>query len=159
VTDYTPTVEGFLAFIRDIMGVPVGALPNNAPVIQVAYDLAIALVLPEFAIVAPVLYQQAVYNLAGSNLLNFAPDVPGGPTININGFEVPYFQALRRQYGMNSFVAGVVQSTSDEGTGESMLVADWFKNMTLRDLQLLKDPYGRAYLAIAQSAGPLWGIS
>ena len=33
------------------------------------------------------------------------------------------------------------------------------KDFTLANLQNLKTPYGRQYLAWAQAYGPLWGLS
>jgi hypothetical protein len=156
----TPTAAGFLDFVRNGMGIPVGALPDTSYWLDVSYQAALAVANPDIAIVAPIIWPLAVYNLGGSYLLSMAVDpIPTTVTININGDAVPYFQALRRQYGLNSFKAGVISSSSDEGTSESMLVADWFKDLTLANLQQLKDPYGRAYLAWAQSAGSLWGIS
>jgi hypothetical protein len=68
------------------------------------------------------------------------------------------FADIRTAYKINSFVPGMVSSTSDNGTSTSLITPDFFQNLTLSDLQLMKTPYGRAYLAIAQKAGNLWGI-
>lgn len=158
---HKPTLAGFLNFIRTVMQIPAAALPDNSPVITIAFDVSIEIVNPQFNwIGASLIYELAVYNLAGSNLLNYATD-PLPPTffINVNGTEVPYFQALRQQLGMTSFVAGVIQSTSDESTAESLMVPDALKGLTLANLQQLKDPYGRQYLAFAQDYGSLWGLS
>jgi hypothetical protein len=40
-----------------------------------------------------------------------------------------------------------------------MATPDFVKTLTLANLQQLKTPWGRQYLAYAQSAGPLWGLS
>ena len=45
-------------------------------------------------------------------------------------------------------------------TGRVVIVQEAAKNFTLANLQALKDPYGRQYLALAQSYGPeTWGMS
>jgi hypothetical protein len=36
-------------------------------------------------------------------------------------------------------------------------VPDFFKDLSLADLQMLQDPWGRRYLMIAQQFGSLWG--
>jgi len=38
-------------------------------------------------------------------------------------------------------------------------VPDFFKDLSLADLQMLQDPWGRRYLMIAQQFGSLWGLS
>ena len=61
-----------------------------------------------------------------------------------------YFADLRKLFKINSFVAGVIESSHDATTGQSFAVSDAMKDLTFSDLQLLKTPWGRAYLAIAQ---------
>ena len=60
---------------------------------------------------------------------------------------------------INSFVAGVIESSADESTSQSMKVPDQFEGLTIADLQNLKTPWGRTYLGIAQSIRTDWGIS
>lgn len=154
------TIAGFLDFIRNTMQIPVIALPDDSPSIQIALAIAEDLTNPALkAIQSPAcstlnytgssIYDLAVYNLGGDNLINFAQDVSGGT----------FFQTARQSYGINSFVAGVISSTSDNGTGESMVVPDSLKNLTLQNLQQLKTPYGRQWLYFSQAYGTLWGIS
>jgi hypothetical protein len=154
------TLAGFMSFIRDNMQIPASALPDGSYSILMALAISESIVNPALKVVGPCgsnslgytgpsIYDLAVYNLAGDNLINFASDVPGGT----------FFATARQGYGLNSFVAGVVSSTSDNGTGESMTVPDSLKDLTLQNLQSLKTPWGRQYLYFAQAYGTLWGLS
>lgn len=151
-----PTEAGFLAFIRNVMRIPTGALPDNEYIIGYAYNYAIMIVNQVLQIVGspnpayPTYYAIAVYNLAGDTLVNYAPDQPGST----------YFADLRAALKLDSFVAGVVSSSSDNATSQSLELPDFFKNLTLDELQLLKTPWGRRYLGLAQAYGPAgWGIT
>ena len=150
-----PNLTDYMTFIRNEMGITADQLPDASPVIQTSLDVAVAIVSTWLCQISSLIYVLAVYNLAGDRLLNFAPDnaaatIPADQT---------YFSALRTSYGINSFVAGVIQSSGDEGTNESWLVPDSLKGLTLMDLQNLKTPYGRVYLQFAQQLGPVWGLS
>jgi len=95
-----------------------------------------------------------VYNLGGDNLVNFAQDNSAlAPPNNT------YFTDLRAKLKINNFVAGVVENASDQGTAMSALVPDFFKQLSLSNLQNLKTPWGLTYLSFAQRQGTLWGIS
>lgn len=161
-----PTLGGFLAFIRDVMGITVPQLASNAAVIALAYNAALqvvnlALKLPTCGAgvdpTQPSLYTLAVYNLAGDRLLNWAQDPIGAPVYENN---LPFFRFTRKTLNLTGFTPGVIQSTNDLSTGGSYVVPDAFRNLTIRDLMNLKTPYGQEYLAIAQDYGPTeWGIS
>ncbi len=160
-----PTLAGFVLFITDVMRIPPSALPRTSPFIAYAFANALAIVNPALQCVAIpqqdaagvtlnpggwTIYALAVYNLAADNLINYAPDQ--------QGFE--YFEKLREKLNINGFVSGVVQSSGDEGSNVSLVVQEAAKMFTLANLQQLKTPYGRTYLALAQSAGPTtWGIT
>jgi hypothetical protein len=146
-----PTREGFLKFLRCLVGIPTTALPDCSEAVTAAFCNALEIVNLQISQASPLLYREAVYNLATDYLITWAPDYQGSK----------FFAELRGKDGYNitAFTAGVIQATADEGTSESMLVPDFFKQLTLADLQNLKTPYGRAYLAIAQRAGTLWGLS
>jgi hypothetical protein len=139
------------------MGIDPLVLPTNSPVIGWAFQVAMMIVNPDLATVATAygtvpatsLYELAVYNLAGDNLVNYAPDQPGRT----------YFADLRASLNLNAFTAGVVTTAADQNTSDSLAVPDSLKNLTIADLQNLKTPWGRAYLAIAQRYGTLWGLS
>ena len=149
-----PTLTGFLAWVRAVMGLTTSQLPDNSPAIPWAFNVAVAIVSLDLN-ASPVgtsgdtIYELAVYNLAGSNLLNWAPNNPPNT----------FFTDYRAANNLNAFVSGVIQSASDEGTSDSFVVSDFMKNFTLADLQYLKDPYGRQYLAFAQRLGTLWGLT
>ena len=145
----TPNLTDFLSFIRNVMGILPIYLPDNSVNITYAYDIAIDIVNPSLAVAPGNIYALAVYNLGGDNLVNFAPDQQ-----NQN-----YFANLRTQLGINTWVPGVIQSSADQSTSESMLTPDFMKGFTLSDLQNLKTPWGRQYLAFAQRYGTLWGLT
>lgn len=145
----TPNVSDYLLFIRNVMGVSTTQLPDDSPYIQYSFDNALEVVNQDLAIMSSRMYTLAVYNLGGDYLINYAPDQPGQT----------YFADLRKAFKINAFVAGVISSASDEGTSESLTVPEAFQHLTLADLQNLKTPYGRQYLAIAQRYGTIWGLS
>jgi hypothetical protein len=230
------TLAGFISFIQLNMQIPASALPTNSPVIPMALAIAQDIVNPALCAIGnvstsyagPSIYDLAVYNLAGDNLINFATDqsvaIAGiawasstatattavahgfntGDPILITGnaplaynsqpgpnnasvaaqivvtsstaFSYPvaanpgsfvsggqaseiFFANARRQFGINSFVAGVISSSADVSTSESLLVPDQMKTLTLSNLQNLKTPWGRQYLAFAMQYGSLWGMS
>ena len=149
-----PTIAGFIWFIQNIMGISATYLSSTSPAIQFAYDTATDIVNESFqnvpsAPTSPSIYAQMIYNLAGDMLINVATDQPGQN----------YFQTTRDQLHINTFIGGVIQSSGDEGTNESMVVPDQFKTFTVANLQNLKTPWGRRYIGLAQSYGNLWGIS
>jgi hypothetical protein len=82
-------------------------------------------------------------------LLPLAQDQPG----------LCFFEEIRKKFNLLGFVAGVISSGEDQGTGETLLNPTVMENLSFADLQNLKDPFGRAYLAIASSIGTCWGIS
>lgn len=154
-----PTFEGFGEWVRTYMQIPVQALPDGSPWTQWAYDYAIATVNLQIAALPGPAYLIAVYNLAGDWLIQNCPDVPPPNEYDYPGTDTPYFQYLRQQYGLNTFQPGLIQSSADEATSQSYMIPDAFKDMTMSDLNNLKTPYGRAYMAIAQKTGSLWGFS
>lgn len=139
---------GFLAFIRNV-GVTAAQVPNASADIDNALAMALEIVLTDIQSASPLMYDQAVYNLAFSIMLEIGTDQPGQT----------FFLDQRKNYDLNGFVPGVIASTSDEGTSESLVNPDFMKNLQLSDLQYLKNPWGRQYLAIAQRFGPIWGMS
>ncbi len=157
--DTTPTRAGFLLFIRNVMGISTTLLPDNSTSIDLALALALDVANPGIIVISPTQYTWAVYNLAGSQLLTYAQDLPDAPVVVGSEPQQAYFAYARTKFNINGFVSGVIQSAGDEGTSSSMVVQEAAKNFTLGNLQNLKDPYGRAYLAIAQAMGDLWGLT
>lgn len=145
----TPTLPGFIAFIRGNMGIEPVNLPDNAPVIPMAFAVALEIVNQQLAQASSLIYELAVYNLGGDNVINFAADAPGKT----------YFAKLRKSFGIASFVGGVISSSADETTSQTIATPDALKKLTLADLQNMKTPWGRQYLAFAQRVGTLWGLT
>lgn len=146
---YEPTVAGFQDFVTNVMQVPDTALPVGSAWITNAFLIAKELVLCQIKKISPLLYQQAVYNLAASILIQYCLDQPG----------YTFFADYRSQHGIGTFTPGVISSSSDSTTSQSWLNPDFMKNLTLADLDNLKNPYGMAYLKIAQAYGSIWGLT
>jgi hypothetical protein len=144
-----PTLAGFLTFIRNAAGIPTSALPDDDIQITYAFNVAIELTLLELQQVSTTIYMLAVYNLGVSNLINWANDQAGQT----------YFADLRKSLDITAFVGGVVSSTADVSTSETLLSPDFLKGLTMANLQQLKDPYGRQWMAFMQEYGTIWGIS
>jgi len=107
----------------------------------------------------PSYHAWAVYNLGGDILVNYAPDNDDA-TPPVEPPNDHYFTILRTKLGLNSFVPGIIQSSSDNGTSVSYMTPGWMEQMTLANLQQLKTPWGRQYLMLAQAYGPtIWGLS
>jgi|SRR5580700_3659970 hypothetical protein len=230
-----PTLGGFQTFVQNVMGISPNYLPLDSPSYLYAYNAALNLVNLNLNCLPAQqgswsLYSQAVYNLAGHNLIEYAPDqswpisaaawasnlvtvttstpntlYPGdniaiagvsplaymkppppsrGPfivnsvvdsehftyalspnpgTANVlAGASVSqtFFQQLRAACKITAFFPGVVGNASDVSTSVGIDNPDFMRGLQLSDLQLLKTPYGQAYLRIAQKAGPtVIGIS
>lgn len=155
-----PTQAGFNAWVYSAMGITTAQLPSDSPYLTYAFDVAMDIVNQTLQAASGSIYTLAVYNLGGSNLINFAQDPPGSPNVPGSSPPAPFFANLRQKWGILSFTAGVVQASSDETTSQTLLVQEALKNITLADLQYLKDPWGRQYLAFAQKYGPaVWGLS
>jgi hypothetical protein len=78
---------------------------------------------------------------------------PGAVT-NEGVFGLTFFADLRKQFKLLTLVAGPVQTATDQGTSTTLAVADFFKTLTIGDLDLMNTPWGQRYLAYAQKAGP-----
>ena len=160
---YTPTLAGFTAWIFGAgMGVPTAYLQSDDPVIQQCYDISTETVRLGFSCFAPAVYQLMLYNLGGHYLAQFAQDpspLPDPPFIIVDGVSYGFWSYLRKSTGLNGFVSGVVQASSDEGTSVSLVAPRWADNLTIGQLQLTNTPWGRTYLGWAQDAGTAWGLS
>lgn len=149
-------ITDFVWFIQNVMKVPSSALPTSGLTtyadITTAYAVALETVDIYILNISPLYYNLAVYNFAGDYLINWAQDLPS-PSCST------FFADTRAQWNITGFKAGVVQSSADEGTSTSLSVAPAQTDLTLFDLQMLKTPYGRTYMAIAQKFGDVWGIT
>ncbi|EBZ8114989.1 hypothetical protein EGU74_19540, partial [Salmonella enterica subsp. enterica serovar Typhi] len=131
----TTSLSGFIEFVRTDMGVTAAQVPDDSPSFSLAYNGAIEWVNQEIACVMPNLYTVAVYNLGASFLVNYGTE--------------SVFADFRKEYGLNNFKAGVITGAGDNSTSAQRLVPDFFKDLSLADLQMLQDPWGRRYLMIA----------
>lgn len=144
-----PSLSGYIWFLQNIVGLNTTVLPEDSPVINWSYNMATNLVWQILAYLPcppdQFLYTNAVYNLATDFLLTNAQDQAGQD----------FFSTYQQKYNLRAFVGGVIQSASDESTSSSMVVPKQFDALTIQNLQNLKTPYGRQYLAIVQSLGSL----
>lgn len=148
-TQAAPNVTDLTTFLQTIAEIPTSALPANSPYIPWALSYAEEMTLLVLNAVGQDFYCFAVYCLATSFLINWCPDQMGGT----------YFQTLRQKWDITGFVGGTIQSSADQATSESLLAPDFLSGLTLQNLQALKDPFGRQWLAMNQELGPIWGIS
>ncbi len=153
MAETTPSLEGFIAFCRSIVGIPEDAMADDDPGFQDALDFALAW-MPDVLKCAPgrmrLLYVSCTYNWGASLILQFQQDQVG------TGF----FAAMRAKFGTLNFVPGVVSSTADESTSTTLTVGKALQNLSLMDLQRAKDPFGRQALSILMQFGPnVWGVS
>lgn len=144
-----PTEAGYLLFLRNIAGIPTSALPDASPSIPLSYNIALDITSKWLECISGDIYTLCVYNLATDRLINFAADTPPST----------FFADARKSYTLNVFVPGVVQDSHDETTGQSLLVPDFYKALTLLDQSIMQTPFGRTYLGYEQQLGSLWGVS
>ncbi|EDU6784099.1 hypothetical protein CJG67_003916 [Salmonella enterica subsp. enterica serovar Gaminara] len=141
-----PSLEGFHRFVRDEMGVPVDAITDEDPTLECCFQAAMEFIPGDLGLERlPVIYTRTVYNAAASFLLNFAPG--------------PWFSEWRKKFGLGKLVTGLVNSAADQGTSGSVTLSDALSNLSLLDLQMLQDPYGRQVVAVLMQMGTLWGYT
>lgn len=144
-----PTLVGYNAYIRDVVKIPEAALPIDDPVIEWSYNYAINATLELIGTIPCVpdewLYSSAVYNFATHMLMVWAQDQPNND----------FFAKIQRQYNLHSLVAGAVEAAKDESTSTQLKLPKFFDGLTFMQLDLMKTPWGRQYLEIAQSVGSL----
>jgi hypothetical protein len=148
-------ITDFAWFVTNVMAVPTNALaspvvsdPNVITAFAVAMD-TVSKWLQWNPYAGSLYYNLAVYNFAADYLINWA----------IDPMCVTFWEDARKKLNITGFVGGIVSSTADESTSTSLDVSEKTADMTMFDLQLMKTPYGRAYLAIAQKIGTVWGLS
>lgn len=70
------------------------------------------------------------------------------------------FATARQKFRLGQFFPGMVSTSSDVSTSVGLENPDFMRGLTIENLQLMSTPFGRAYMAIAQKAGPaVWGVS
>ena len=136
------SLSGFTDFVR-AEGVSTTVLPDDSLYLSTAYDIASSIVNTDINLISSIIYDLSVYNLGMDNLINFAQDVTGQT----------YWADIRKQFNVNSFVAGVIKESNDETTGQTIETPEYFKQMSLINLQNLKTPYGRVYMQYSMQYG------
>ncbi len=145
----TPNLTDFTTFVYNQGVLPVN-LPSTSEYLVWSLDYAGNIALAPPPAMPSIVYVMAIYNLGMHHLLKIAQDVTGSN----------FFQTQRQAYNLLSFTAGPVISSQDQATQTNLEVSEWMKTMTLSALDYLKTPWGREYLAYAQSYGPnIVGVS
>lgn len=144
-----PNLTDFTAFCRSYAGIDATVMPDADPGFQRALSISLGMVPLELNCLDPFIYSDCVYCWGVSVILQFQQDQPGQV----------YFDTLRTQYGTYNLVPGVITSDADEATSTTLTTGKGLQNLTLEDLQRIKDPYGRQAIAYLQSLGTLWGLS
>lgn len=168
--EWPPTFAGFRQFVREVVGIPELYLPDGSTSMNWAWFLANDTVLWRFRFVpnyqpGPMqqIYSFMVYCLASHNLFMWAQDVQPPPDppfkLDANGNPIGFFAYYRQLYGLNAFSPGIVETAYDQGTGTGLVIPDAMKQLTPDQLQLMKTPWGRAYLNYAMAWNRPWGIT
>ena len=142
VTPNTPNLADFTTYVYD-QGIPTAALPSNSDYLTYAFNYSQNVALQPAPSMAGIVFVMASYNLGMHHLLEIAPDQTGQT----------WFASARSQYQLLLPKVGVVSSGGDQGTSDTLVVPDFFKDMTLFALGLMKTPWGRRYLDYAQMYG------
>lgn len=144
-----PTLAGFIAWARVIMGIPTAAMSDDDPGWNYAFYISMDWVPTDLSSISGDMYTLAVYNWAGSSLLQFQQDYTGQI----------FFTNARTAFKIDNFVAGVVGASADSSTSGTYIVGTGLSNLDAISLQRVKDPYGRQAIAIMQALGTLWGLT
>jgi len=149
MADITPTLAGFEAYCRNPVGITTDVMPLNDPGFALWLAIALEWIPCELQQVSATLYTYCVYNWGVSVLLQFQQDQTGQT----------YFADKRATFGIYNLLAGVISGTADESTSTSLTVGKGMSNLSLQDLQRIKDPYGRDAIATLMEMGTLWGLT
>lgn len=145
-----PTIDGFLLFVRNTAGIPVSAIADDDPMIQACYDQANELLNVGMGLeLIPVTFVNTVYSAGVSMLLNYANDT--APST--------WFADMRKSLGIGKQLLGVLTGAADNGTSGNMVVSNAMTNLSLMDLQMMQDPFGRQVIAVLMELGPIWGYT
>ncbi|MDR8054214.1 hypothetical protein [Burkholderia cenocepacia] len=140
--------DGYLQYLRNVVGVPVAALPDDSVYITLSYEIGLSLTPCGFNRASSSIYELMVYACATSFLLNNTPDQ----------LNQSWFDQVRTKYGLLDSFNGIITSAGDQGTNAAAVVPDWVKRATLAELQWMKDPFGRQFLGFLQMAGSNWAL-
>lgn len=144
-----PNLADFVTFCRDVAGITTVFMPDGDPGFDRAFAIAQAMVPCELCQVSPYIFTDCTYCWGVSVILQFQLDQAGQT----------FFTSMREAYGTNNLVPGVISSDADESTSTTMTVGKGLSDLTLTDLQRIKDPFGRQAIAYLQDLGTLWGLT
>jgi len=147
--DAIPSEADFILFCRNVAGITTTVMPDGDPGFDYAYAFALQWIPQTLNCVSGVMYTAAIYNWGVSLLIEFQQDQVGQT----------FFADLRKQFGTSNFVPGVISTTADQATSDSLTIGTALSNMNLIDLQRATDPFGRRALAMMSALGPYWGLS
>jgi hypothetical protein len=148
ITPTVPNLADFLTFAAG-QGVPTADVPTSSDAVyqpQYALDAALDEVAGEDSIGASsavMRYVMAVYNLALHIWVVQGDDLPGQT----------FFSNTRTSMKLLEFTGGVVQSSNDETTGNTLAVVEGYKTLPIYALDYHKTPWGIKYLAYATRYG------
>lgn len=149
-----PNLTDYTAWLQNVVGINVAYLPSSSPFIGYAFNRAINITLNVPTQLSGLEYTLAVYNCATHIQLKITPDQI------VNGVSFDYFLKKRAEFTLLNPVVGLVATSSDEGTSVTNAVPDALAQLTLMDLDFMRTPWGREYLAFSQDYGPnVWGLS
>jgi hypothetical protein len=145
-----PTFDGFVAYIRSVVGIPESAIADDSPWLPACYAAGLEWVNTGMGLEQlPIIYTTTVYNAGISILLNNAIDTDPST----------YFADQRKKLGLGNATNGLMTAASDQGTSGSTVIGDAMSNLTLADLMMMQDPYGRQVIAVLMEQGPQWGYT
>lgn len=140
----TPNQADFDTFVYG-QGVTTAELPSDSEYLIWAYLYGVNITTQTAnSDMPPPTYVLACYNAGFHYLLKVAQDQSGQT----------FFTNARKQYNLLAFVAGAVISSSDQGTSQTLSGSKGLEDLPLSAMDLLKTPWGQAYLQYAQSYGP-----
>ncbi len=152
----TPSQADFTNFLYNVVGISATVLPADSPTITMAYDLSINIVNRQLQCYAPDIYYYCVYYLGTHYVYQFAQD----PTPHVPYVDgLPYFQYIRQDWGLNQMAFGITNFSGDQGTQTGVYIPESVRGLGLNELSLTKSPWGQQYLALAGTAGTMWGIT
>lgn len=149
MADTTPTIAGFEAYCRNPVGITDVVMPVDDPGFALWFAIALEWIPLQLRTVSPTLYTYCVYDWGVSVLLQFQQDQAGQA----------YFKDMRKDFGVYNLVAGAISADADESTSVTLTLGKSMSDLSLQDLQRVKDPYGRNAIATLMSLGSLWGLS
>lgn len=146
----TPTFDGFLLFVRNAAGIPSTAIADDDPTLQSCYESALELLCVGMGLERlPVIYMNTVYSAGVSLLLNYANDTPPST----------YFVDMRKKLEIGKQVLGVLTGAADNGTSGSVVISNAMSNLTLANLMMMQDPFGKQVVAVLMELGSCWGYT